>query len=330
MTDERPPAAPARAGDASSSPGGRGGNGGAAGGGAGGAGRGEVAQLLERAVAACRPPAPFERSEAPFWDDPHIGRHLLAAHLDDDTPAASRSGAELDRTVAHLVARGLVGPGVRVLDLGCGPGLVATRLARLGCRVTGVDLSATSLDHARRAARAEGLEIEYRRADFRELADTASFDLVLQSYGELSTFAPDVRDDLLARVRRALVPGGAFVFDVSRPRLHPPTGRSWDLSPGGFWRPGPHLVLEERFVTPAPDGTQLACDQYVVVDAAASGDAAGARVTTYRMWFHDHTPESLTAVLTAAGLAVEELWDSLAGDPPTDDGEWLAVLARVA
>lgn len=329
MSDERPPVCPAAPGDASSFPARA-----VPGADPGADGADRAAALLARAVAACRPPVPFEPSEAPFWDDPHIGVHLLAAHLDDNSPSASRPGAELDRAVAHLGALGLAGPGVRVLDLGCGPGLVAVRLARLGCRVTGVDLSVGSLDHARRAARAEGLEVEYRRADFRELTDAGRFDLVLQSYGELSTFAPDVCDDLLARVRRALVPGGAFVFDASRPRLHPPTGRGWDVSPGGFWRPGPHLVLEERFVTPGKDGTQLACDQYVVVDAGGQGDGEDGggpgRVTTYRMWFHDHTPESLTAVLTAAGFAVEQVWDSLAGDPLTDGGQWLAVLARPA
>lgn len=244
--------------------------------------------------------------------------------------AASRPGAELDRAVAALAGRGLAGPGVRVLDLGCGPGLVAARLARLGCLVTGVDVSDSSLAYARREAEREGLVIHYRRVDFRELADVGCYDVVLQSYGELSTFAPDVRDDLLARVRRALVPGGAFVFDASRPRCHPPTGRRWEASSGGFWRPGPHVVLEERFVTPADDGTQVACDQYVVVDAGdrSEGASGGGGVTTYRMWFHDHTPTSLAAVLEAAGFVVEEMSGSLAGDPVTDDGEWLAVVAR--
>lgn len=287
----------------------------------------DVQALLARAIAATRPPAPFEPSDAPFWDDPHIAVSLLAAHLDDAVAAASRPAGELDRAVAALAARGLAGPGVRVLDLGCGPGLVAARLARLGCRVTGVDVSASSLAYARREAEREGLAIDYRRVDFLELTDVGRYDVVLQSYGELSTFAPDVRDDLLARVRRALVPGGAFVFDASRPRLHPPTGRRWEASSGGFWRPGPHLVLEERFVTPADDGTQVACDQYVVVDGGSEGDDGG-RVTTYRMWFHDHTPASLVAVVEAAGLAVTEVSGSLAGDPVTDDGEWLAVVAR--
>lgn len=288
----------------------------------------DVAALLARAVAACRPPAPFEPSDAPFWDDPHIAAGLLAAHLDDDVPAASRPGGELDRAVAALAVRGLAGPGVRVLDLGCGPGLVAERLARLGCRVTGIDLSDSSLAHARRAAEAEGLEIDYRRADFRDLTDVACYDLVLQSYGEMSTFPPGVRDDLLARVRRALVPGGAFVFDASRPRHHPPTGRHWEASSGGFWRPGPHVVLSERFVTPADDGTQVVCDQYVVVDGGGEGADGAGGVTTYRMWFHDHTPASLVTVVEAAGLVVEDLRGSLAGDPVTDDGEWLAVVAR--
>lgn len=312
MTDGRPPVADASPEDARPRP-----DPGA-----------EARALLARAVAATRPPAPFEPSDAPFWDDPHIAAGLLAAHLDDAVAAASRPGAELDRAVAALAGRGLVGPGVRVLDLGCGPGLVAARLARLGCRVTGVDVSASSLAHARREAEREGLAIDYRRTDFRELADVGCYDVVLQSYGELSTFAPDVRDDLLARVRRALVPGGAFVFDASRPRLHPPTGRRWEASPGGFWRPGPHVVLEERFVTPADDGTQVACDQYVVVDGGEAGGGGG--VTTYRMWFHDHTPASLVAVVEAAGFAVDEVCGSLAGDPVTDDGEWLAVVARAS
>lgn len=308
MTDTRPPVVPGPPGDAVVPSQG-----------------GEVAGLLERAVAASRPPEPFEPSEAPFWDDPHIAVSLLATHLDETSALASRTGAELDRAVAALAARGLAGPGARVLDLGCGPGLVATRLARLGCEVTGLDLSRSSLAYARAAAERDGLAIEYRRADFLELDDVARYDLVLQSYGEISTFAPAVRDDLLARVRRALAPGGAFVFDASTPVLHPPTGRRWEASDGGFWRPGPHVVLEERFVTPADDGTQLACDQYVVVDGRGGGT-----VTTYRMWFHDHTPASLVAVLEAAGFAVEHLWGALTGEPVTDDGGWLAVVARAS
>lgn len=280
----------------------------------------QVAALLERAVAASRRPEPFEPSDAPFWDDPHIAPFLLAAHLDDGTHAASRPSARIDAEVRALADAGLVGPGVRVLDLGCGPGLHAQRLARLGCRVTGLDLSASSLAHARGEAERAGLDVDYRLQDFRTLEDEARYDVVLQAYGELSTFAPDARDDLLARVRRALVPGGVLVCEVSTPRCHPPAGRRWEASPGGFWRPGPHLVLEERFVDPADDGTQVVCDQYVVVDERA--------VTAYRMWFADHTRASFGAVLARAGFTVERWASSLALEPCSPDDAWLVAVAR--
>lgn len=267
-------------------------------------------------LAATDRPAPFTPSDGPFWDDPWIGAQLLAAHLDEQIPAASRPAATRERTVAHLVARGLAGPGVDMLDLGCGPGLLATGLARAGCRVTGVDLNEHSLAHAEAAAREAGLAITYVRQDFRRLDAVARYDLALQSYGELSTFDDPTRDAILASVHTALRPGGALVFDVSTPACHPPEEPQWYRSDGGFWRPGPHLSIEARFGYP----DDVTCDQYVVVDAHGA--------TAYRMWFHDYTPATLTPVLERAGFAVEALWGGLDGGEVGDDPGWFAVLAR--
>jgi len=263
-------------------------------------------------------PAPFTPSDGPFWDDPWIGEQLLAAHLDERTLAASRPAATRERTVAHLVAQGLAGPGIDVLDLGCGPGLLAAGLARAGCRVTGVDLNEHSLAYAEAAAREEGLDITYLRQDFRTLDAVSRYDLALQSYGELSTFGDTIRDAILARVHAALRPGGALVFDVSTPECHPDGPASWYRAEGGFWRPGPHLELQARLRYP----DDVVCDRYVVVDAGG--------VTTYRMWFHDYTPDTLTPVLERAGFAVEALWGGLDGGEPGDDPGWFAVLARRA
>ncbi|MGN8244215.1 SAM-dependent methyltransferase [Cellulomonas soli] len=264
-------------------------------------------------------PEPYAASDGPFWDDPYIAARLLEAHLDQGTDAASRRDDEIARTVDHLVRLGLAGPGRRVLDLGCGPGLYAQRLARVGCEVTGVDLSRSSVAYAREQARRHGLAIEYRVQDFTTLDEPATYDLVLQVYGELSTFSDEVRDDLLLRARRSLRPGGAVVLDVSTPVAHPPSARSWEVVEGGLWRPGRHLVLTEQHRYPG----DLTCSHYVVV-------AGPEDVTAYRMWFHDYTPQTLAPALTAAGLRVEQLWGSLAGDDLTADSPWLAVLARAA
>ena len=49
-------------------------------------------------------------------------------------------------------------PGMRALDAGCGPGIFSIVLARLGCRVTGMDLSPEMLEHAGANAKSRGLD----------------------------------------------------------------------------------------------------------------------------------------------------------------------------
>lgn len=274
--------------------------------------------MINKIVDAARRPSPFEASEAPFWDDPYIAEQLLAAHLDDATEAASRSSRFIAESVAHLVECGLVGPGRRVLDLGCGPGLYAHRLAEAGCEVTGLDLSEGSIAYARARAEEANVAVDYRVQDFLALDEVGTYDLVLQSYGELNTFADSARDGLLRRIAAALKPSGALVFDVTTPTAHRPAGpRRLELGDGRFWRPEPHLVVTDTYTYPS----DVTCEQYVVVD-----DRTG--VVTYRMWFHDYTPATLTPVLVDAGLVVEQIWGSLAGDPYRADADWFAVLAR--
>jgi 2-polyprenyl-6-hydroxyphenyl methylase/3-demethylubiquinone-9 3-methyltransferase len=66
--------------------------------------------------------------------------------------------------------------GKTALDVGCGAGLLAEPLARLGAKVTGLDASTEVIAVAREHAQAMGLEIEYRVGDVQELQ--GQFDLV--------------------------------------------------------------------------------------------------------------------------------------------------------
>lgn len=263
-------------------------------------------------------PELFQPGDAPFWDDPHISQGLLAAHLDPDRSAASRSPAEIEGTIAWLSGLGLLRRGTRVLDLGCGPGLYAARMAAIGCDVTGIDISPRSLAYATDHAREAGLPITYRLESFLHLTDVDAFDVVMQVYGELSTFDDATRDDLLRRIHRALVPGGAFVFDVSTPHLRRRAGvrRDWSSAERGFWRPHPHLVLQAGYSYPE----DVWCDQYLVADEDS--------VTAYRMWFRDYLPETPSPVLERAGFEVEGITGSLTGEPYGDDSDWIAIIAR--
>lgn len=76
--------------------------------------------------------------------------------------------------LAHVVAR----PGERALDLGCGAGLVAIRLAHLGARVVASDLNPWALRLTRENARLNGTRLEAVRADLGRGLRLAAFEVV--------------------------------------------------------------------------------------------------------------------------------------------------------
>ncbi|MEW8958886.1 MAG: class I SAM-dependent methyltransferase [Moorella sp. (in: firmicutes)] len=102
--------------------------------------------------------------------------------------------------------------GEHILDVGCGTGNFSLELARLGVKVTGIDISEPMLATARRKAAAAGLEIEFLHADAMNLpfADN-TFDKIV-SVTALE-FAPDLKA-ALAEGYRVLKPGGRMVIGL--------------------------------------------------------------------------------------------------------------------
>jgi len=99
--------------------------------------------------------------------------------------------------------------GLRIVDLGCGGGLLSEPLAALGAEVTGVDPSVENIGAARRHAARAGLEIDYRPTTVEALAQSGeTFNVVLAM--EVLEHVADVKGFLAAAA--ALVrPGGLFV-----------------------------------------------------------------------------------------------------------------------
>jgi SAM-dependent methyltransferase len=266
-------------------------------------------------------PQPFEPGEPLFWTDPHIAKQMLAFHLNPDVEAASRRPETIERATNWIATSLGLPPGCRILDLGCGPGLYTQRLARAGFQLTGVDFSQNSLDYAMARAREEQLPIQYRCQNYLELDDQAQYSAALLIYGDFCPLSPAQRAKLLANIRTALQPGGYFILDVTTPRLRQKYGlkNGWYAAGQGFWKPGPHLVLEEGFAYP----DDLFLDQYIVIE----GDG---KISVYRNWFQDYTPETIRAELEAGGFEVESLWGDLTGTPYTPEAEWIGVVARTA
>lgn len=151
---------------------------------------------------------------------------------------------EYEEQILPLAARELDGF-ARVLDVGCGEGQVARRIASLGAAVTGVDPSGNQIGVAR--SRGEGPS--YASAVARALPLAAdSFDaaiacLVLEHVDDL--------DEAVRELARVLLPGGRFILMLNHPLLQTPdSGWVHDHTmepPERYWRVGAYL--EERAFT---------------------------------------------------------------------------------
>ncbi|WP_017571005.1 SAM-dependent methyltransferase [Nocardiopsis halotolerans] len=150
-----------------------------------------------------------------FYDDRgwlyeiFMGQNLHIGWWDDARPGVDPK----DRLTDVLIERTPVSAGQRVLDIGCGTGHPALRLAAAtGCDVVGVTVSADQVETAERNAREAGLgkRAEFRLADAAELPfDDDAFDAVWVV--ETMMYVSD-KEGALAEARRVLKPGGTLVL----------------------------------------------------------------------------------------------------------------------
>lgn len=104
--------------------------------------------------------------------------------------------------------------GDEVLDVPCGHGRIANRLAAKGARVTGVDADALFLERARADASDRGVEVDYIHGDMRELPWVDRFDAAVNWFTSFGYFDDDGNRAWLETVRRTLKVGGRLVIDV--------------------------------------------------------------------------------------------------------------------
>lgn len=104
----------------------------------------------------------------------------------------------------------------KILDVGCGGGILSEALVKAGAQVTGIDLSQAALEVARQHAQKQGLKIDYRYESAEELArkEAGSFDVV--TCMEMLEHVPQP-EQVIAACSQALKPGGfAFFSTINR------------------------------------------------------------------------------------------------------------------
>jgi SAM-dependent methyltransferase len=109
----------------------------------------------------------------------------------------------------------------RIVDLGCGTGLLTRRLARAGRSVTGIDPSPTMLDWARRQPGADA--VTWLEGDATSIPPTGDVDLVLCSGNAIMHLDTNDLATASRRIRDGLRPGGVLSFETRNP-----AAREWE------------------------------------------------------------------------------------------------------
>ncbi|MFF3673549.1 class I SAM-dependent methyltransferase [Streptomyces sp. NPDC002120] len=175
---------------------------------------------------------------------------------------------------------GEVGPGTRILELGCGGGGNLAHVATFGAEAVGVDMSTVQLKQAQE--RWPGLEVWHERAERFLSAVPAPYDVIYSVYGAAWFTEPDV---LLPLVLEKLTPGGLYAFSHNPPALTGCYGpQVTQMKPE---RPGDDPLFVKRFdYEPEYWELLLKSAGFVDIEAAVIAPPDGKRLGTLLVTAH--------------------------------------------
>lgn len=263
-------------------------------------------------------PQVYETTEFKFWDDPHISKGMLTAHLNPELESATRKYEFIVKSVDWIKNLTDENHGKKLLDLGCGPGIYSELFAERGFDVTGLDISERSINYAKESSFKKKLNIDYQLKSYLDMDYTEEFDIITLIYCDFGVLNTEEREKLLKKIYKALKPGGILIFDVfSQNEYHAKEeNTNWVYENGGYWSEKPYACLYSflRY-----DEADTFLEQYVVVEEDS--------VKCYNLWNHAFNKQELSKDINIAGFSKSEFYDDVSGKKYTGESNTICVAA---
>ena len=236
-------------------------------------------------------PVLYEKGTDIMWVDPYIQKHLLEAHLNPNHDAASRKPEKIEETIEWIL-KDSKKKSLKYLDLGCGPGLYTSRMAKIGHLVAGLDFSDLSIKNARNYAKENKLVIDYIVGDYLKTEFKKDQDLITLIYCDFGVLNKTEQHIILKKVFDALTINGVFVMDAYNPDYlkEAKEKSSFEIEDSGFWRPHPCLVLNQSYLYEVEKAT---LEQHIVIDD---------QIKVYRFNNHYYSNDEMIGILESIGF----------------------------
>ena len=261
----------------------------------------------------------FEQTNNNIWDDDHISKSMLAAHLNEHLDSATREISFVKASDGWIAENFRPDEYPLLLDLGCGPGIYTELFYDLGYDVSGIDLSDRSVAYAKNSAYQTKKEIKYVQGDYTKIHFGSQYNLITLIYCDFGVLSRDTRKKLLAKIYDSLFPEGIFLFDVFTSLKYKGVKETtdWDIRENGFWSEKLCLTLHS-FYRYEEDQTFL--NQYAVVTEDS--------FSLYNVWEHTFTLKEIKHDLLEAGFSNINVYGDIAGAPYGPDGRTMCISAQ--
>ena len=254
---------------------------------------------------ATEKPKLYEMSNEKFWDDPHIAKHMLRAHLNPEINAASKTRRTINLETDFIIQSTGMNNNMSVIDLGSGPGLYVDAFARTGANVVGVDLSANSIEYAKNNIQIGNEKVRFCEMNYLDMEYDEVFDVATLIFYDFCVLSIEDQSRMLHKVHKALKPGGQFVLDVYSEHQQSDMSQSVGFENGGFWSNQPYWICKTAFMFSEP---KVECFQYAIIDESSA-------MKLIRVFHRLFSLNEIQDLLEEHGFKIEKVFSNLKGQP---------------